>query len=195
MRSGEPQSVQVAVSGSFHRHMEAIADAVADLADRGHVVLSPSDPRVVDSFGDFLFVASDIQRSIRLVQSRHLQAIAMADFLWLACPDGYVGTSASMEVGFAVALGKHIYSTTPPSDLTLRQYVTCVSSLDEALRQSLAPQPDIAELTLLVDPLAAAGEAHEELDFLTSELVRPSPGGETELKKSYERLKSILLLP
>ena len=37
------------VSGSFHRHLHAISSAVADLTALGVKVLSPADPRIVDS--------------------------------------------------------------------------------------------------------------------------------------------------
>jgi hypothetical protein len=73
--------LKATVSGSFHRHMPAIYDAVGELRARNVTVLSPSDPRVVDNLGEFLFVASDKLRSIRLVQDRHLQAIRASDFL------------------------------------------------------------------------------------------------------------------
>src|SRR4051812_19445604 len=113
-------AVNVTVSGSFHRGMEQIQRVVAEIRDAGGTVLSPADPRVVDSFGDFLFVASDRLRSIRLVQSRHFAAIQASDFVWLVAPDGYVGLSAAMEVGFAAASGVRVYSDTAPTDLTLR---------------------------------------------------------------------------
>jgi hypothetical protein len=71
------------VSGSFHRHLVGIYTAVGDLRAAGVNVLSPSDPRVVDHLGEFLFVASDRVRSIRLVQDRHLQCIGASTFLWL----------------------------------------------------------------------------------------------------------------
>jgi len=77
----------VAVSGSFHRHMGAITAAVHELAALSIRVLSPADPRVVASQGEFLFVASDRVRSVRLVQDRHLESIRAANFLWLVCPD------------------------------------------------------------------------------------------------------------
>ena len=97
--------LKATVSGSFHRHMEAISAAVYELAAHSVRVLSPADPRVVAAQGEFLFVASDRVRSIRLVQDRHLESIRSADFLWLVCPDGYVGQSASMEIGFAAGAG------------------------------------------------------------------------------------------
>src|SRR5580658_8148049 len=106
--------LRAAVSGSFHRHMGAITSAVHELATRSIRVLSPADPRVVAAQGEFLFVAGDRVRSGRLVQDRHLESIRAADFLWLVCPDGYVGQSASMEVGFAAAVGGPIYSTRAP---------------------------------------------------------------------------------
>src|SRR6266481_5836123 len=114
------------VSGSFHRHMEAISTAVRELASHSVHVLSPADPRVVAHQGEFLFVASDRVRSVRLVQDRHLESIRSASFLWLVCPDGYVGQSASMEVGFAAAAGVPIFSNHAPTDLTLREYVVIV---------------------------------------------------------------------
>src|ERR1700733_9866744 len=114
--------LKATVSGSFHRHMDAISAAVHELATRSVRVLSPSDPRVVAAQGEFLFVASDRVRSVRLVQDRHLESIRAANFLWLVCPDGYVGQSASMEIGFAAGAGIPIFCVQSPSDLTLREY-------------------------------------------------------------------------
>src|SRR2546423_471511 len=93
--------LKATVSGSFHRHMQAIYQAVGTLREVGVDVLSPSDPRVVDHIGEFLFVASDKLRSIKLVQDRHLHAIRASDLLWVVCPDGYTGPSVSMEIGAA----------------------------------------------------------------------------------------------
>src|SRR5579859_7212495 len=122
LTAGE-QYLSVAVSGSFHRHMDAITAVVQELASLSVRVLSPADPRVVAQQGEFLFVASDRVRSVRLVQDRHLESIRAADFLWLICPDGYVGQSASMEIGYAAAAGVPILATHVPSDLTMREYV------------------------------------------------------------------------
>src|SRR2546421_8220573 len=94
--------VTATVSGSFRRAMAAVTDAVYALTDAGVRVLSPADPRIVDQFGDFVFVASDRARAIRLVQTRHLAAIDASDFVWLVAPEGYIGQSAAMELGFAV---------------------------------------------------------------------------------------------
>jgi hypothetical protein len=161
-----------AVSGSFHRHMEAITAAVHELAERDVRVLSPADPRIVAQQGEFLFVASDRVRSVRLVQDRHLESIRAANFLWLVCPDGYVGQSASMEVGYAAAVGVPIFAMQAPTDLTLRQYVNIVPSLAAAvttIRQApYAHEPE----GILIDPHASVEHAHGILDEIETTLTR-----------------------
>lgn len=161
------------VSGSFHRHMEAISTAVRELATLSVRVLSPADPRIVAAQGEFLFVASDPVRSVRLVQDRHLESIRAANFLWLVCPDGYVGQSASMEVGFAAAVGVPIFATRAPSDLTLREYVTVVPTLSEALRIVAASSRPRRIEGILIDPHASVEEAHDILERIEDGLTRP----------------------
>jgi hypothetical protein len=160
--------IRAAVSGSFRKHMHSIANAVSELHARRVEVLSPSDPTIVDQRGEFLFVASDRVRSVRLVQDRHMEAIRSADFLWLVCPDGYVGQSASMEIGFAAAVGTPVFSAGRPDDLTLLQYVHHVESLDAAvgiIRTLKQPSTDhSATLTFALDPLASLARAHASLD-------------------------------
>ena len=160
------------VSGSFHRHMEAITAAVRELATLSIRVLSPADPRVVAAQGEFLFVASDRVRSVRLVQDRHLESIRAANFLWLVCPDGYVGQSASMEVGFAAAVGVPIFATHAPSDWTLREYVTIVPTLAAALRRVEASSRPGRPEGLLIDPHASVEEAHHILERIEAALTR-----------------------
>ncbi len=162
------------VSGSFHRHMEAITAAVRELAALSIRVLSPADPRVVAAHGEFLFVASDPVRSVRLVQDRHLEAIRAADFLWLICPDGYVGQSASMEIGFAAAARVPIFATRAPSDLTLREYVIIVPCLSEALRRVGASSRPRRPEGILIDPDASLQEAHDILERVKPTLTRES---------------------
>jgi hypothetical protein len=160
------------VSGSFHRFMSEIERAVYTLAQMGVKVVSPADPRVVDSAGEFLFVASDRVRSIRMVQDRHLEAIAASDFVWLVSPDGYVGQSASMEIGFAVANNVPIFSTALPTDLTLRHYVQKVAGIERAVvatRACRRPRP----ATFLIDPHASIESAHRTLARIDRVLKRP----------------------
>src|SRR5713226_8277433 len=128
-----PPTRRATVSGSFRRAMRQVQEAVYALTDMGVHVLSPADPRIVDRLDSFLFVASDRLRSVRLVQQRHLFAISESDFRWLVAPDGYVGTRAASEVGYAVACGVPVLSTAVPMDVTLREFVTVVPDMKSAL--------------------------------------------------------------
>jgi hypothetical protein len=172
--------LKATVSGSFHRHMDAISAAVHELMAHSVRVLSPADPRVVAAQGEFLFVASDRVRSVRLVQDRHLESIRAADFLWLVCPDGYVGQSASMEIGFAAGAGVQIFATRLPADLTLREYVSIAPSIEEVVR-TLESRPRNRPEGLLVDPHASIEEAHAVLEGLDSDLSRPSGSADSAL--------------
>jgi hypothetical protein len=130
--------LKASVSGSFHRCMVGIYSAVHELRALGVNVLSPADPRVVDAAGEFLFVASDRLRSVKLVQDRHFEAIRASDFLWVVCPDGYTGPSTSAEIGAAQVLGIPTFSDRRPLDITLRHYVTEASSMRAAIAATSA---------------------------------------------------------
>jgi hypothetical protein len=116
-------------------------------------------------------VASDPVRSVRLVQDRHLESVRAADFLWLICPDGYVGLSASMEIGYAAGARVPIFSTRAPNDLTLREYVTIVSSLSEAVDRAATSPRERPREGLLIDPHASVEEAHDILERAESVLT------------------------
>jgi hypothetical protein len=167
-------ALKVTVSGSFRRAMSAVEDAVYRLTDAGAHVLSPADPRVVDQFGDFLFVASDQVRAIKLVQSRHLAAIEASDFVWLVAPEGYIGLSGAMELGFATAVGTPVFASEVPLDLTLRQYVTTVERPEDALRairHSASPQEDpTAPANVLLNPSGVLQAAHDDLERIAQVL-------------------------
>jgi hypothetical protein len=183
------------VSGSFHRHMPAIYAAVNELRAAGVNVLSPSDPRIVDHLGEFLFVASDKLRSIKLVQDRHFEAIKRSHFLWIVCPDGYTGASTSAEIGAAYAVGTPVFSDHLPLDTTLQHYVRKVSSMPNAIEvmQSLAssrPSP-----TLMLDPDGAIDISHTALEqirhLLTGRGIQP-PSIERELSDAQAVLSGSL---
>jgi len=191
--------VQVTVSGSFRRAMGGVQEVVAEFADRGAFVLSPADPRIVDQFGDFVFVASDAVRHIRTVQGRHLAAVGASDLLWLVAPEGYVGVSAAMEIGFAAARDIPVFSDEVPSDLTLRQWVTIVSGPGEALRkvgEKASSGGDVAEGGVLLDPVAEIEAAHRDLLIAQRGLTgTPTPGDTAGAEAALRRVSRRTLLP
>ena len=157
-------------------------------------------PRIRESWRrkvSFYFVASDPVRSVRLVQDRHLESIRAASFLWLVCPDGYVGQSASQELGYATALRVPIFATRPPTDLTLRQYVTVVPTLAALVEKMRSNPPRETSEGLLIDPRASVERAHSILDQIGTMLTRPGVFDEPEkrLRFATRDLRATLTLP
>jgi len=177
--------------------MEAVTRAVHELAALSVRVLSPADPRVVAAQGEFLFVASDRVRSVRLVQDRHLESIRAADFLWLVCPDGYIGQSASMEIGYAAGAGIPMFAVHAPTDLTLREYVTVVPNISAAMRRiEVSSRPERSP-GILIDPHASVEQAHDVLERIKSALThraRPSISAHA-IYTDLDQLRSSVALP
>jgi len=180
------------VSGSFHRHMSGIYCAVGELRAAGVSVLSPSDPRVVDHLGDFLFVASDRLRSIKLVQNRHFEAIRCSNFLWVVCPDGYTGPSTCMEIGTAVAGGVPVFSNAPALDITVGEYVQRVASYAEAIEYVNSRQRIAQSTTLLLDPELVIDESITALNDLRPSLMGRIGDRRTDAERQYNSTRRTL---
>ena len=185
--------LKATVSGSFHRHMPAIYDAVGGLKAAGVDVLSPSDPRVVDHLGEFLFVASDKLRSVKLVQDRHLEAIRASDFLWIVCPDGYTGPSTSGEIMAAAVLGVPVLSISPALDITIGQYVKRVPSMREGLARiaSITKRSFISNHVLL-DPEHAIGRSIASLEALAPAITARIGDGRLDAERQLEATRKTL---
>jgi hypothetical protein len=181
--------LKATVSGSFHRHMAGIYEAVGQLRSRNIAVLSPSDPRVVDNIGEFLFVASDKLRSIRLVQDRHFEAIRASDFLWVVCPDGYTGPSTCMEIGAAHSAGVPVFSTTGALDITVGEYVRRVSGYDEAVRQIGGNRSKALPTALLLDPELVIDESINALSELRPSLTGKSGNRSSDSERQLETVR------
>ena len=66
--------------------------------------------------------ANTIEEKKRLALE-HYAAIDEADKVYLITPEGYMGTSLKLELGYAVAKDKPIYFTEPTNDIGLDCYV------------------------------------------------------------------------
>jgi NTP pyrophosphatase (non-canonical NTP hydrolase) len=62
------------------------------------------------------------------IENEHLDAIQRADFVWFFAPDGYVGPTGALEVGFARANGIPVFSDTLPNDTTIKAFIEIVDS-------------------------------------------------------------------
>jgi len=59
----------------------------------------------------------------------HFEAIDESEALYVICPEGYVGTLVSVEIGYAHARGKPVIFSEEPEDLGLQALATSYISL------------------------------------------------------------------
>lgn len=124
---------KVTICGSFKRAPQQLAELFLELETTGCRVLSPLSLNFTNQKEPFVKLSSEVDFSILEIEKFHLRAIAESDFIWLHCPDGYIGLSGAFELGYALALHKPIYSNATPTDITLAQLVTKVNSVFSAL--------------------------------------------------------------
>ncbi len=119
--------------GSYTRDRDGLSRAYDELIATSCQVLSPQRMQFDD---DEAFVRDAAEQGIssQEIEDRHLSAICKADFVMLHAPDGYVGLSAAMEIGFATAQDCPVFSRIAPQDIALRGLVKVVPSVYDALQ-------------------------------------------------------------
>jgi NTP pyrophosphatase (non-canonical NTP hydrolase) len=120
--------IRVAICGSFRRDLGALRQEHQELKEAGCAVLSPADLNFIAEIDGFVLGSADAGKSTAEIEEFHLQAMEKADMVWLHCPQGYVGSSAAMELGFARAVGLRVFAAEQPQDVTLADLVHVCSS-------------------------------------------------------------------
>jgi NTP pyrophosphatase (non-canonical NTP hydrolase) len=123
--SAEVARLSVVLCGSYRRDHEAL-ERTFDFLRQSFTVLSPESVSFVGSSDEFVRLPWELNESPSVIEARHLNAIASADFVWLHAPDGYVGVSAAREIGHAAALGIPIFTDSLPTDEVLAAEVVLV---------------------------------------------------------------------
>jgi NTP pyrophosphatase (non-canonical NTP hydrolase) len=140
---------QVVLSGSYRKDFEALKATYETLRDLGCVVLSPSNVTAVRETDGFVYMKGEEAQAPDAIEARHLDAIQKANFVWLHAPDGYVGPTASLEIGFARAVGVPIFAREEVKDSVIRSFVEQAASPAAAIetmktRGLPPPQPALA---------------------------------------------------
>lgn len=109
----------ITISGSFRKHLDYIVDIRNDLVEKGVDVLSPRfvEPKNPDE--EFVIFDGEEDMEPLELERHHLESIEKSDALIVCGPDGYVGNSALIEMGYANALEKRIIFTEEPEEFML----------------------------------------------------------------------------
>jgi hypothetical protein len=146
------------ISGSFKFKPE-IDTIIEEFTGLNVLVLAPEKgwlllpTRIHLKFSDEVFkpLPSERDKPIKVVEDEFLSAIKKSDFLYVVCPDGYVGNSSMMEIGFAIALGIPVFASHPINvlepDPMLQHFINQISILSSSetvqfCQPSDKPAPD-----------------------------------------------------
>lgn len=125
--------LKLSICGTFKRDVPQISLDFEEFRIRGCEVLSPETTQFVAEDGGFVFTQNQIGKSPHSIEQTHLNAIVKSDFVWLHCPDGYLGVSGARELGFAEALSVPVFARRTPYDDTFRALVKVVASPLDAI--------------------------------------------------------------
>src|SRR3989344_5711175 len=103
------KKLSVVISGSFRRYFDGISETVGTFESLGIDILSPKASKVINPGEEFAVLETDDTSDPRTLEQRHLDAITAADALYLYNPEGYIGDSSKMELGWAIALGNPLF--------------------------------------------------------------------------------------
>ena len=140
------RGMSVVLCGTYRRDPEGLLRTFDKLKDLGFLILSPSNVRIESEKHGFVYMRGESTQSPEQLESNHLDAIQSADFVWFFAPDGYVGPTGALEVGFAHANGIPVYTDVSLQDATVRSFVELVESpvvIQESFkrRQVFPPSP------------------------------------------------------
>jgi len=109
----------VTISGSFRKHLEYILKIKERLEARGTKVLSPRFTEPKNPGERFVVFTGEEGWGPLELERHHLNSISGSDALIVCDPEGYVGASALLEIGFANAIGKRIIFIEKPEEFML----------------------------------------------------------------------------
>src|SRR5665648_785987 len=103
------KDISVVIVGSFRKDPTSLRGLFEYLSSK-YIILSPMSIEWSNTGDEFVKVSSDNDKTVKEIEERHLDTIRDSDFVVLFAPDGYVGLSGALEIGFAHALGIPVIS-------------------------------------------------------------------------------------
>ena len=122
------RKLSIVISGSISRYFDGISETVKTFESLSIDVLSPKASKVINPGEEFAVLKTDDTSNLQTLEQRHLDAITAADALYLYDPEGYIGDSSKMELGWAVALGRPIFCKELVADSTLKFFCGTVAT-------------------------------------------------------------------
>lgn len=169
------------VSGSFRRFLPQIQGAIAELNRLNVTVLSPEAGKPVTDINGFVVLDKD-KGSPGQIEKKHLSAISRSDFLYVVNPDGNIGPSVALEIGYAASYHVPVYSSNEATDEVFRNLLVSGVPLSMIKRRAvrlkdsteciLKPAPTLDDLQAFVSTtVKCRGFSEEDLVHVALLLV------------------------
>lgn len=120
------QKLCTVISGSYRKHLKELYALKAELEKQNIHVLSPVGAHATNPGEEFIYLDEDPVTDKRLLQDSVFAKIRGSSFLVLANIDGYLGTAAVMEVGYAISIGIQILTVEPVNDPNIEPYTRSI---------------------------------------------------------------------
>lgn len=137
----------IVISGSFRKHLPDIGKIRDEFMKLGFEVLSPQSSTAINQDAEFVILSSDKTQDIKTLEQKHLDSITRADALFIYNPNGDIGLSATLELGWAHALGKRIFAKEVPTDITLQQFCIAPAQPSEISKQLSSQESHLEKLS------------------------------------------------
>lgn len=117
------------LSGTYHKDRDGLVSLYNELVAYGCQVISPH--RLDFEAEETIFVRDIAERELseESIERHHLIGIKQSDFLWVHAPNGYIGLSTALEIGFAIAHNIPIFSYSELSEPIFKSFVRVVPSV------------------------------------------------------------------
>jgi nucleoside 2-deoxyribosyltransferase len=122
--------ISVAICGSYNKHLSQIARYVEECRSLGMKVTIPKYAVRKYSTHGFVYLKGE-KGTPRKLQDNNFRAIANSTFLLVVNPEGYIGPSTSLEVGYAYANDVPVFLTHTPRDYVFRFFSSSGMPLEE----------------------------------------------------------------
>ena len=144
------QPFRCVVHGSFRRHFAEIRRAIRLFQAAGIEVLAPKDADLVDCQNGFAVFAGEQeldQRLVELLYLQNLRHLGNDGFSYFVNPEGYLGRSASYELGIAQVTNVPCFFAEPLQDHPAYLHANSVWSpenlVDYIATHSALPEPQV----------------------------------------------------
>jgi len=100
------------------KYRDLVRETMSNLREIGLEPISPNLDYGTENKDDAN--TTQVKKKLAL---EHYEAINKADVVYFLTPDGYMGTSCKLELGYAIAKNKPIYFSEQTNDISLDCYV------------------------------------------------------------------------